>query len=70
MKHTMTFDSEDMHDMEAFRRCNVADKMACILFACCNQDRRDVSVKISSYSSKIIREACFDAGINFEEIYT
>ena len=70
MKHTMTFDSEDMSDMEAFRRCNVADKMARILYDCCNQDGGLCSIQISEKSGKAIREACFDAGINFEEIYT
>jgi len=70
MKHTMTFDSEDMHDMELFRRCNVADKMARILHDCVNQDGGLCSIQISEESSKHIREACWDNGINFDEIYT
>jgi len=70
MKHTMTFDSEDMSDMEQFRRCNVSDKMARILYDCCNQDRSMLCVEISEKSGKAIREACFDAGINFDEIWT
>ena len=70
MKHTMIFDSEDMQDMEVFRRYCTADAMAHILYDCVNQDSACKTVTISAKSSKAIREACCDAGIRFDEIWS
>jgi len=70
MQITMTFDSEDMHDMELLRRHNVADKMAGLLYDLCHPGRGVGTRKVGKGTAMKILRWCEDDGIDFSEIYS
>jgi hypothetical protein len=66
----MEFDLSDTYDVEECHRHYVTDKMVALLYNLVENDNVLAEPKISKQASKAIREACWDAGIIFDDIYS